>query len=91
MKDVFLKIINKDIKLDKDAPIMLCSIIGKEQAASEIADIVKAFDEWKDKCIQANEIWFNPHNITYELFEWDYEHTHDGLFEFWYNEIREQN
>lgn len=91
MKDVLLKILNTQITAYKEEPVnhhnhpefVNVIIDGFENAATEIADIVKAFDEWKDSnCEYKDTLYLFP--------DYGYWMDYDNLFRFWYNEIREK-
>jgi len=86
MKEIILKIIENKLSsyietnIEENGKI---KIRGKLKLASEIADIVKAFAEWKDERLSNDKIIY--HNGFYFYAK---KYTHDDLFEFWYNEIR---
>jgi len=80
MKDVLLKTMIKEGMIneeDKNHPSVVYSI-------SKIADIVKAFDEWKDKNVQYLE--YN----SYAPVKYNGILTYNQLFNYWYNKIREK-
>jgi len=77
MKDVLLKIMFKHFVQDKE---------HYEGCTTEIADIVKAFDEWKDKRLMAGQIYL--HNGFYFYAR---KYTYNQLFKLWYNKIRDKN
>jgi len=82
MKDVLLKIMIKEGLINderKDHPSVVYSI-------SKIADIVKAFDEWKDK--NTTRTYKDKYYVSKTAAMKDL--TYNDLFNFWYNEIREK-
>ena len=79
MEEIFLKIIESKVIAKADG------CYGIDNAATEIADIVKAFVEWKDERLSNDKIIY--HNGFYFYAK---KYTHDDLFEYWYNEIREK-
>jgi len=80
MKDVLLKIINNHFNVDLDKRETL------EVIVTEIANIVKAFDEWKDvKLTMSNMNFDKDHGV----YVWDHKvWEYNDLFNYWYNEIR---
>jgi len=83
MKDAILKIINEKIKLGKDDPIMLCTINGKTDCASELAEMMKEFNEWKDERLSFGKIlWVNGFYFYAQKYT-----THGGLFNYWHEKI----
>jgi len=94
MKDVLLKIMDscydEETTIDSEGNIIGGKItLNKEKLATEIADMAKAFDEWKDKNINYKE----HENRQYELVKRDSmkisirKFTYNDLFNYWYNEI----
>jgi len=85
MEEIFLKILEEKIEGYSDLGADI--VMGRHTVALEIADIVKAFVEWKDK-----ECFLNKPSMCYRIRKDIYRLTFsiDELFEFWYNEIREK-
>jgi len=76
MKDVLLKIMFKHFVQDKE---------HYEGCTTEIADIVKAFDKWKDVRLTMNNMSFDKDHGVYVWNHkvWEY----NDLFIYWYNKI----
>ena len=76
---------------DKILEILLKKWKSSPTAASEIADMVKAFTEWKDlKTIVQRQ---TRYTVKYHLLDMDAPldlMTLDELFNYWYNNIREK-
>jgi len=96
MKDVLLKILNTQITAYKEEPVnhhnhpefVNVIIDGFENTATEIADIVKAFAEWKDVRLTMNNMSFDK---DHGVYVWDHKvWEYNDLFNYWYNEIREK-
>jgi len=92
MKDVLLKmILNRRVKIREEDGSISHSFIHPdfyEPLATEIADIVKAFDGWKDvKLTMSNMSFDKDHGV----YVWDHKvWEYNDLFIYWYNEIREK-
>jgi len=88
MKDVLLKIAescyDEETTIDDEGNIEGGRLtFNKDKFTTEIADIVKDFDEWKDSnCEYKDTLYLFP--------DYGYWMDYDNLFRFWYNEIRER-
>lgn len=59
---------------------------GFRKSATEISDMFRKFDEWKDYHLSTNSIFLSDGIYSFENYDFAYEH----LFDYWYNDIREK-
>jgi len=93
MKDVLLKIAescyDEETTIDDEGNIEGGRLtFNKDKYATEIADIVKAFAEWIGyNCTHGDLVYIQ---LTTDWIYKNKGYTYNGLYEFWYNEIREK-
>jgi len=93
MKDVLLKIMDscydEETTIDSEGNIIGGKItLNKEKLATEIADMVKAFDEWKDENV--TRTYKGKYYISKTAILKDLSGiylTYNELFNYWYNKI----
>jgi len=85
MKDVLLKILNTRVTAWWDDQNNNIELEGLNDCATEIANIVKAFDGWKDVRLTMSNMSFDKDHGVYVWNHkvWEY----NDLFIYWYNEI----
>ena len=85
MKDILLKIIRGGVELE---PGENYHTFNEDRVASEIADMVKAFNEWKDENV--TRTYKGKYYISKTAMLKDLSGiylTYNELFNYWYNKI----
>ena len=85
MKDTLKKIFIENSSCANNGQMSVITEDSYDDCASEITDTVKDFNEWKDERINSGKIIWHEGFYFYAK-----KYTHDELFDYWYNEIRDK-